>query len=98
MKEERYKQLMEQVGMPESRSILQAFQQIANEVEQETIARIKDEITKEHKEQRVSEDMGRIKVSGGYVYKFYAWESSMPGGNSVKKLKSVCFVPDNFPQ
>lgn len=32
---ERYKQLMEQVGMPQSRSLLLALQQVANEVAQE---------------------------------------------------------------
>lgn len=35
MKDERYKQIMEDLGMPHSRSLLQALQQVANEVEQE---------------------------------------------------------------
>lgn len=33
MTDERYKQLMEQVGMPNSRSLLQALQQAVNETE-----------------------------------------------------------------
>ena len=40
MTDERYKQLMEQIGMPNSRSLLQALQQVANEVEQEIYARL----------------------------------------------------------
>ena len=38
MTDERYKQLMEQVGIPNSRSLLGALQQVANEVAQETAA------------------------------------------------------------
>jgi len=38
MTDERYKALMEQVGMPNSRSLLGALQQVANEVEQEVRA------------------------------------------------------------
>ena len=39
MTDERYKELMERVGMPNSRSLLLALQQVANEVAQETQAR-----------------------------------------------------------
>jgi NTP pyrophosphatase (non-canonical NTP hydrolase) len=42
MKDERYKKLMEDVGMPNSRSLLGALQQVANEVEQEVRAEFKD--------------------------------------------------------
>ena len=35
MTDERYKQLMEQIGMPNSRSLLGVLQQVANEVSQE---------------------------------------------------------------
>ena len=35
MTEERCKQIMEQLGMPESRSLMQAIFQVANETEQE---------------------------------------------------------------
>jgi hypothetical protein len=35
MHDERYKQLMEQVGMPNSRSLLMALKQVANEVAQQ---------------------------------------------------------------
>ena len=35
MSDERYKAIMEQFGMPNSRSLLQALQQVANEVTQE---------------------------------------------------------------
>lgn len=38
MTDERYKQLMEQVGMPNSRSLLVLLQQVANEVAQEAAA------------------------------------------------------------
>ena len=45
--DERYKQLMNDVGMPNSRSLLQALQQVANEVEQKCNARaIEAETTK----------------------------------------------------
>lgn len=39
MNDERYKQLMDRVGMPNSRSLLLALQQVANEVAQEEQAR-----------------------------------------------------------
>jgi len=39
MNDDRYKQLMEQVGMPNSRSLLLALRQAANEVAQEERAR-----------------------------------------------------------
>ena len=35
MKDERYKQIMNDLGYPENRSLLQALQQVANEVAQE---------------------------------------------------------------
>lgn len=38
MNDERYKKIMNDLGMPNSRSLLQALQQVANEVEQETRA------------------------------------------------------------
>ena len=44
MNDERYKELMNQVGMSNSRSILQAFKQIANEVAQEVHAEYGKEI------------------------------------------------------
>lgn len=40
MDDKRYKQLMEQVGMPNSKSLLLALKQVANEVEQEVRAQI----------------------------------------------------------
>lgn len=36
MKDDRIKQLMEEFGMPNSRSLLSLINQVANEVEQET--------------------------------------------------------------
>ena len=46
MTDERYKQLMRDVGMPNSRSLLQALQQVANEVEQKcaTDKRVLDDL------------------------------------------------------
>lgn len=38
MNDERYKQIMADLGMPDSRSLLAALQQVANEVAQETQA------------------------------------------------------------
>lgn len=35
MKEERYKEIMQQLGMPDSQSLLVALRQVANEVTQE---------------------------------------------------------------
>lgn len=42
MKDERYKELMEQVGMPNSASLLIALQQVANEVAQEVHSMYRD--------------------------------------------------------
>ena len=42
MDDERYKQIMIQVGMPDSHSLLAALKQVANEVEQEVIKREKE--------------------------------------------------------
>lgn len=44
MTDERCKQLMEQVGMPNSISLMQALKQVANETEQEVRAQIAKEI------------------------------------------------------
>lgn len=38
MTDERYQKIMADLGMPHSRSLLQALQQVANEVTQETLA------------------------------------------------------------
>jgi len=43
MNDERYKQLMESVGMPNSRSLLQALRQAVNETEQECRASLINE-------------------------------------------------------
>ena len=51
--EERCKQLMEQVGMPESRSIMVALYQVANETEQAATAPLLEEI--ERLKQRCAE-------------------------------------------
>ena len=57
MDDERYKQLMNYVGLPDSRSLLDALKQVANEVEQEVLARPRVERT-------TSELLAEIRSSG----------------------------------
>ena len=48
MKDERYRQIMTNLGMPNSRSLLQALRQVANEVGQEVHEKYrKNKLTKE---------------------------------------------------
>jgi len=46
MKDERYKEIMEGLGMPNSQTLLVALEQVANEVEQEVHAKYKHEAEK----------------------------------------------------
>jgi hypothetical protein len=46
MTDERYQKIMSDLGMPNSRSLLQALQQVANEVAQQARAAERDKITR----------------------------------------------------
>ena len=59
MTDERIKELMAQVGMPDSQSLMIALKQVANEVEQEVLARF-DEPSLEDDEQKMRNALIRI--------------------------------------
>lgn len=70
MKDERYKQIMSELGMPNSRSLLSALQQVANEAGQECAAAEREVCAK------LVEEMGEAPEDFDYPGVFYALQDA----------------------
>ena len=83
MNDERYQKIMSDLGMPNSRSLLQALQQVANEVGQqssEEITRLRAELAKvtwQRNEAQAGLAASRAELAH-YVNRFGLWGAPLP--------------------